>query len=132
MILGFSNSPMVPPSRGPATSPPTGAGSTIIFSSDGEGAGGLSQQSRWRGFEKGFDGGEGGPGHRGDDDLDLGDRPSLCKRKDFLDIEEEAKSHPNRTYYYRKDKDVDKIIDGCTKKLQVGQGSGDCMSSHHY
>ena len=55
-----------------------------------------------------------------DDDFGLGDRPSLCKRKDFLETEEEAKSHPNRTYYYRKSQDPDKAIEACTKKLQVG------------
>jgi len=56
------------------------------------------------------------------DDFDLGDRPSLCKRKDFLDTEEEAKSHPNRTYYYRKSQDPDRAIEACTKKLVVGYG----------
>ena len=30
-----------------------------------------------------------------------------------------AKSHPNRTYYFRKASDVDKLIDACTKKLQL-------------
>ena len=50
---------------------------------------------------------------------DLDDRPSLCKRKDFLEIEPEAQSHPNRTYYYRKHQDTDKVIDACSKKLQV-------------
>lgn len=54
-----------------------------------------------------------------EEDLDLDERPSLCKRKDFLETEEEAKSHPNRTYYYRKSLDCDKLIDICTKKLQV-------------
>ena len=52
-------------------------------------------------------------------DNDLNDRPSLCKRKDFLEIEPEAKSHPNRTYYYRKHQDTDKTIDSCSRKLQV-------------
>ncbi|RHY32515.1 hypothetical protein DYB32_002490 [Aphanomyces invadans] len=41
----------------------------------------------------------------------------LCKRKDFLDTDEAAKSHPNRTYYYRKEADIEKVIDTCTKKL---------------
>ncbi|RHY69090.1 hypothetical protein DYB30_005317 [Aphanomyces astaci] len=41
----------------------------------------------------------------------------LCKRKDFLDTDEAAKSHPNRTYYYRKEADIAKVIDTCTKKL---------------
>ena len=41
----------------------------------------------------------------------------LYKRKDFLATDEAAKSHPNRTYYYRKDADLEKVIDSCTKKL---------------
>lgn len=52
-----------------------------------------------------------------DDEFD--NKPSLCKRKDFLEIEEEAKSHPNRTYYYRKYQDQDKLIETCTRKLKV-------------
>ena len=53
----------------------------------------------------------------GNDDLSL--LGSLYKRKDFLDKEEGAKSHPNRTYYYRRrtNVDVDKLIASCTRKL---------------
>eukprot|EP00281_Chroomonas_sp_CCMP1168_P030677 CAMPEP_0206245552 /NCGR_PEP_ID=MMETSP0047_2-20121206/18758_1 /ASSEMBLY_ACC=CAM_ASM_000192 /TAXON_ID=195065 /ORGANISM="Chroomonas mesostigmatica_cf, Strain CCMP1168" /LENGTH=253 /DNA_ID=CAMNT_0053670859 /DNA_START=1 /DNA_END=758 /DNA_ORIENTATION=- len=51
-----------------------------------------------------------------DDDLIL--EGGLYKRRDFLDKEEGAKSHPNRTYYFRKNEDVDKLVDMCTKKLQ--------------
>ena len=42
---------------------------------------------------------------------------ALYKRKDFLDKEEGAKNHPNRTYYFRKNVDVDKLIESCTRKL---------------
>lgn len=41
----------------------------------------------------------------------------LVRRKDFLDKEEAAKSHPNRTYYYRKQVNFDKIIENSTKKV---------------
>jgi hypothetical protein len=43
----------------------------------------------------------------------------LVKRTDFLGVDEEARIHPNRTYYYKKKNDIDEIIDTCTKKLQV-------------
>jgi tetratricopeptide (TPR) repeat protein len=43
----------------------------------------------------------------------------LLKRKDFLGVDELAHSHPNRTYYYRKNNDLDDIIETCTRKLQV-------------
>ena len=42
---------------------------------------------------------------------------ALYKRKDFLGKEEDAKNHPNRTYYFRKNVDVDKLIESCTRKL---------------
>jgi hypothetical protein len=44
---------------------------------------------------------------------------ALLKRKDFLGVDERAHSHPNRTYYYRKNQDLDDIIHTCTKKLEV-------------
>ena len=54
-----------------------------------------------------------------DDDGILQDfKGALYKRKDFLDKEEAAKSHPNRTYYYRKNVDLDKLIQLCSKKLR--------------
>ena len=43
----------------------------------------------------------------------------LAKRKDYLGVDQLADSHPNRTYYYRKNDDLDDIIETCTKKLQV-------------
>jgi hypothetical protein len=43
----------------------------------------------------------------------------LLKRKDFLGVDELAHSHPNRTYYYRKNNDLDDIIETCSRKLQV-------------
>lgn len=56
-------------------------------------------------------------------DPDLEASPALYKRKDFLDIEEDAKSHPNRTYYYRKHQDVDRLIDSCTRKIEADPGN---------
>jgi tetratricopeptide (TPR) repeat protein len=44
---------------------------------------------------------------------------ALYKRKDFVGKEEDAKSHPNRTYYYRKNVDVGALIESCTRKLQA-------------
>jgi hypothetical protein len=43
----------------------------------------------------------------------------LLKRKDFLGVDEEAGTHPNRTYYYKKDSNIDSILESCTKELQV-------------
>ena len=43
--------------------------------------------------------------------------PSLYKRKDFLGVDEDANSHPNRTYYFRKNVDVDEVIATCSKRL---------------
>jgi hypothetical protein len=43
----------------------------------------------------------------------------LLKRKDFLGVDAEAGSHPNRTYYYRKASDMRKVIEACSRKLQV-------------
>ena len=42
---------------------------------------------------------------------------ALYKRKDYIGVEEEAKLHPMRTYYYRKNVDVDNIIEQCTRKV---------------
>jgi hypothetical protein len=50
---------------------------------------------------------------------DDGFKGSLLKRKDFLGVDEGANSHPNRTYYYRKNNDLEDIIHTCTRKLQV-------------
>ena len=53
----------------------------------------------------------------------LGPKGVLFKRKDFLECDEEAKSHPNRTYYYRAThrtvRDVDLVIEKCTRKLRL-------------
>ena len=48
--------------------------------------------------------------HMRDEDEDLLLEGALYKRQDFLDKEEAAKSHPNRTYYFRKSEDVDKLV----------------------
>lgn len=50
---------------------------------------------------------------------DIMTKGSLCKRKDFLDKEDEAKSHPHRTFYYRKNVNLDKVIESCTKKVCI-------------
>jgi predicted TPR repeat methyltransferase len=44
---------------------------------------------------------------------------ALHKRADFFGVDKLAHSHPNRTYYYRKDHDLDKIIEACTRKLMT-------------
>lgn len=49
-----------------------------------------------------------------DDDYGRG---TLFKRKDFLEVEEEAKLHPARTYYYRKAASVDQLIEQSSRKL---------------
>ena len=57
-----------------------------------------------------------------DDDESLFLEGALYKRQDFLDKEEAAKSHPNRTYYFRKPEDVDRLVELCTKKLVENPG----------
>ena len=68
--------------------------------------------------------GDSSPLGNGLEDLSL--RGALFKRKDFLDKEEGAKSHPNRTYYYRRKTtvDVDKLIESCTRKLWRDKQNG--------
>lgn len=44
----------------------------------------------------------------------------LLKRKDYLGVDEEAGSHPNRTYYYKKNADLDDVLSTCSKSLEVG------------
>jgi hypothetical protein len=43
----------------------------------------------------------------------------LLKRKDFLGVDEEAGSHPNRTYYFKKNADLDNVLAACSKSLKV-------------
>lgn len=43
---------------------------------------------------------------------------TLYKRKDFIDKDEEAKEHPNRTYYYKKTVDFNLVIEQCTQKVR--------------
>ena len=45
-------------------------------------------------------------------------RGTLFKRKDFLEVEEAAKLHPARTYYYRKAASVDQLIEQSSRKLE--------------
>jgi hypothetical protein len=52
-----------------------------------------------------------------EEDFDGLSKGALYKRKDFLDVEEDAKLHPERTYYYRKVVDLDKAIEQCNRKL---------------
>jgi hypothetical protein len=81
-----------------------------------------------------------------EEDVDIDSfKGMLFKRKDFLGIEEEgasrsfcsfcdacaahapaaavarltAKLHPSRTYYYRKNLDIDKLIEQCTAKVRA-------------
>jgi hypothetical protein len=51
----------------------------------------------------------------------------LFKRKDYLDTDEKAKSHPNRTYYYKRHHNLDEVIETCTKKLQVSHSLYLCL-----
>lgn len=44
---------------------------------------------------------------------------TLAKRKDFVHVEEEARAHSYRTYYYRKNDEIDNIISSCTSKIKV-------------
>jgi len=44
---------------------------------------------------------------------------SLMKRKDFLGVDQDAESHPNRFYFYKKVFDVEEIIESSTNKLNV-------------
>ena len=61
----------------------------------------------------------------------LGPKGVLFKRKDFLECDEEAKSHPNRTYYYRAThrtvRDVDLVIEKCTRKLRLEPASSQAL-----
>ena len=43
----------------------------------------------------------------------------LLKRKDFLGVDEEAGSHPNRTYYLNKNLNLDHILENSSRKLSV-------------
>lgn len=45
----------------------------------------------------------------------------LLKRKDFLDADESANSYSNRTYYFKRNEDLDGIIETCSKKLAVSK-----------
>jgi tetratricopeptide (TPR) repeat protein len=57
-----------------------------------------------------------------DDEMLLGfSAGALYKRADFLDKEEAAKSHPKRTYYFRKPEaaDLDKLVQLSTKQLNA-------------
>lgn len=49
----------------------------------------------------------------------MSEKGFLLKRKDFLGVDSNANSHPNRTYYYKRFHDLDGVIETCTKKLQV-------------
>lgn len=42
----------------------------------------------------------------------------LLKRKDFVSTDKDARTHPNRTYFF-KSYDLESIIQTCTKKLLV-------------
>jgi hypothetical protein len=40
-----------------------------------------------------------------------------------LETDEDAKSHPNRNYYFRKNANVEKLVEACTRKLQHHPGN---------
>eukprot|EP01138_Halocafeteria_seosinensis_P007770 gb/GECG01007938.1/.p1 GENE.gb/GECG01007938.1/~~gb/GECG01007938.1/.p1 ORF type:complete len:1021 (+),score=132.22 gb/GECG01007938.1/:1-3063(+) len=65
--------------------------------------------------------------HGAEDDIDK-PQGALYKRKDFLGVEEAAKLHPDRTYYYRKHVDVDRLIEQCTRKLEMQPNSFKALS----
>eukprot|EP00750_Incisomonas_marina_P029097 INCI7045.4.p1 GENE.INCI7045.4~~INCI7045.4.p1 ORF type:complete len:453 (+),score=77.32 INCI7045.4:227-1585(+) len=46
----------------------------------------------------------------------------LYKRKDFVGREDAAKSHPNRTYYFRKDVDDEALAKACTRRIAEQPG----------
>jgi len=52
-----------------------------------------------------------------EDDLDKLSRPTLTRRKDFIDKEEEARKSPNRMLYFRRNADYDRLIEVCSRKL---------------
>lgn len=41
----------------------------------------------------------------------------LHKRKDFIEKDDEAKNHPNRTYYYKK-QNIDELVNRCDEELR--------------
>lgn len=43
----------------------------------------------------------------------------LLPRKPFLQNDEQAKKNPNRMYYYKKDMNLDKIIESCSKRVSI-------------
>ncbi len=53
-----------------------------------------------------------------DPELEFLASSTLTRRKDYLGVEEEAKQAPNRMLYYRKNADVDRLIEVCSEKLQ--------------
>jgi hypothetical protein len=52
-----------------------------------------------------------------DEDLDALSKPTLTRRKDFIDKEEEARKSPNRVLYFRRNADFDRLIEVCTRKI---------------
>lgn len=51
------------------------------------------------------------------DELDRLARPTLTRRKDFIDKEEEARKSPNRVLYFRRNADYDRLIEVCSRKI---------------
>lgn len=52
-----------------------------------------------------------------EDDLESLAKPTLTRRKDFIDKEEEARKSPNRVLYFRRNADYDRLIEVCDRKL---------------
>jgi tetratricopeptide (TPR) repeat protein len=63
-------------------------------------------------------GGGGGSAYRSEDELEKF-RGALFKRKDFIALEEEARLHPARTYYFRQTLDSETLVEAATKKLSM-------------
>lgn len=59
-------------------------------------------------------------GTGGDDELDYLASCTLHKRRDFLEQDAEARTAPNREFYFRKNADLDALIQACGRKLAQG------------
>ena len=57
---------------------------------------------------------------------------ALVKRKDILDLDPSAKSQSHRTYFYKKDVDLNNVVETCTNSLRKNRPlSVMSMSSNH-
>eukprot|EP00662_Eupelagonemidae_sp_cell21_P026100 gene26100-37949_t len=58
-----------------------------------------------------------------DDGLGREVHGTLCKREEYMDTDDCARTHPNRTWYFRKERDLEKLVSRCSSVL-------DCEPSH--